>query len=204
MRHDISNYLQNCQICQSIKDGHPKVGQLQPIIVSKPFELVAWDLMGPFPSSTHNNKFILVMTEYLTRWCEAEPLPDTSASTVAAALLRRIIFPHDCPTQLLSDQGPQFRSEVLTVLSKSMGIQQIFTTPYHPQTNGLTERMNRTIKQIISSYVNPVHCNWDIILPFAVQRCIRLVVVPTAPPTLTLTSPTMESRGRAAKAKKIV
>ena len=125
--------------------------------------------MGPFPPSTKGNKYILVITEYLTRWREAEPLPDMAASTIATTLLQRVIFPHGCPTKILSDQGPQFRSEVMTVLSKSLGIQQLFTTPYHPQTNGLTERMNRTIKQIIASYVDPLHTNWDEILPYAVH-----------------------------------
>jgi transposase InsO family protein len=108
--------------------------------------------MGPFPTSKSRNQHILVMTEYLTRWYEAESLSDISASTIAMALLKKVIFPHGCPVQLLSDQGPQFKSEVLNLIAKSLGIEQLFTTPYLPQTNGLTERMNQTLKQGISSY----------------------------------------------------
>ena len=116
----------------SIKPQPPKVGKLSPITVTQPFELVGWDLVGPFPISKQGNKYILVITEYLTRWCETEPLPDTTASTVANVVLRKVIFPHGCPLQLLSDQGPQFRSEVMQILSKALGINQLFTTPYHP------------------------------------------------------------------------
>ena len=55
------------------------------------------------------------------------------------------------------------------MLSHSLGIKQVFTSPYHPQTNGLTERMNKTIKQVISAYVDPLHQSWDQVLPFAVH-----------------------------------
>ena len=79
-----------------------------------------------------------------------------------------MIFHHSCPQPLLSDQGPQFHSEVLQLLAQSLGVAQLFTSPYHPQTNGLTEGMNRTIKQIISAFVDPLHTNWDEILPYVV------------------------------------
>ena len=141
-------------------------GNLQPITVKEPFELLG---LGPFPTSINGNKYILFITEYLTRWCEAAALPDATAHSVAQALLHKVIFPHGCPQQLLSDQGSQFRSEVLQVLSHSLGIKQVFTSPYHPQTNGLTERMNKTIKQVISAYVDPLHQSWDHVLPFAIH-----------------------------------
>ena len=86
------------------------------------------------------------MTEYLTHWCEAIALPNGTTNYVAQALLHKVIFPHGCPEQLLSDQGSQFHSKVLQVLSHSLGIKHVFTSPYHPQTNGLTELMNKTIK----------------------------------------------------------
>ena len=169
MRQDISKHLRSCPICQEIKSPSTRVAKLCPIEVSQPFELVGWDIMGPFPLSTSGNRYILVITEYLTRWCEAVPLPNTSASQVAHALLQRIIFPHGCPMTLLSDQGKQFRGEVMQALSKQLGISQAFTSPYHPQTNGLTERLNRTLKQMIAAYVDPLHQNWDTILPFVVH-----------------------------------
>ena len=169
LRQSISVFLQSCPTCQAVKNPHSTSGSLTPITVKEPFEMVGWDLMGPFPVSLQGNRYILVITEYLTRWCEAVALPDATANTVARALLQRIIFPHGCPQKLLSDQGSQFRSEVLKVLAQSLGIKQLFTSPYHPQTNGLTERMNKTIKQVITAYVDPLHQSWDQVLPFAVH-----------------------------------
>ena len=105
--------------------------------------------MGPFPTSINGNKYSFIMTEYLTRWCEEAALPDATPNSMAQALLQKVIFRHGCPQQLLSDQGSQFRSGVLQVLSHSLGIKKVLTSPYHPQTNGLTERMNKTIKHVI-------------------------------------------------------
>ena len=77
------------------------------------------------------------------------PTKHTTTSTMQS-LQHHIIFPHGCPKQLLTVQGPQFKGEVLQILTKGLGIQQDFTSPYHPQTNGVTEHMNQTIKQVIS------------------------------------------------------
>ena len=125
--------------------------------------------MDPFPTSINGNKYILVITEYLTRWCEAIALSDATANSVTQALLQRVIFPHGWPRQLLLDQGSQFHSEVIRILSHNLGITQVFTSLYHPQSNGLTERLNRTIKQVTSTYVGPLHQSWDQVLPFAVH-----------------------------------
>jgi transposase InsO family protein len=70
---------------------------------------------------------------------------------------------------LLSDQGTHFTREILQVLTKSLDISQIFVSPYHPQTNGLTECLNQAIKQMIVPFVNPLHLEWDIVLPFVVH-----------------------------------
>ena len=128
------------------------------------------DQHDPFTPIAMNtgNKYILVITEYLTRWCEAIVLSDAMVSSVAHALLQRVIFPHGCPRQLL-DQGSQFHIKVICILSHSLGIAQIFTSSYHLHSNGLTEHLNQTIKQVISTYVDPLHQSWDQVLPFVVH-----------------------------------
>ena len=99
--------------------------------------------MGPFPETPSANKYILVITEYLTRWTETLAIPDVTAPTIASQLLHKVIFQHGCPVQLLFDQGRQFLGDVLNVVATQLGVQQVFTSPYHPQTNGLTERLNK-------------------------------------------------------------
>ena len=166
MRHSVSTYINQCALCQHIKPASKPAGTLQPITVTSPFELVGWDFMGPFPETPNGNKYILVITEYLTRWAETVAIPDVTAPTIASQLLHKVIFQHGCPVQLLSDQGRQFHGDVLNAVATQLGVQQVFTSPYHPQTNGLTERLNKTLKQEIAAYIDPCHKTWDQILPF--------------------------------------
>ena len=78
--------------------------------------------MGPFPESQEGNKFILVITKYLTRWAKTAAILDAKAMTIASKLLEKIIFPHGCPLQILSDWGPQFNNELLRLVSTKLGI----------------------------------------------------------------------------------
>ncbi|MCO5593440.1 hypothetical protein L7F22_047454 [Adiantum nelumboides] len=90
------------------------------------------------------------MMDYLACWCEAQALPNATATTVAFALFQKIIFSNGCPQQVLLDQG-QFCSKVLAILTKCLGINQVFSSPYHPQTNGLTE--HESDPQIVFAYL---------------------------------------------------
>ena len=85
--------------------------------------------------------YILAIAEYLALWCDA------TTNRVASALLQHVVFSHGFP-QLLSDKGSQFQNEIIKILVQSFGIEQLFTSLYHPQTNGLTKRMNKTIEQV--------------------------------------------------------
>ncbi|KAA3676593.1 uncharacterized protein DEA37_0009144, partial [Paragonimus westermani] len=125
---------------------------LQPIPVSEIGELWSTDLMGPFPLSARGNQYVLVMTEHFTRWIEATGVPDQKASTVGDMVMKHIVANHGVPKAILTDQGPCFESEE---------IKRIRTTPYHPQTNGLTERNNRTVKEWLSARGG----DWESALP---------------------------------------
>lgn len=158
--------LKSCQKCILGKDPTRKPqGLLEPIVVDRPFELIFYDIMGPLPESKSGNKYIIVVTDYLTKWCEAKAVSEFSAKTIAKFLLEDVITRHGCPEAIFSDQGCNFVSKVMTVMSKSLGIKQKFASPYHPQTNGLCERLNKTIKQMLSMYVDPLRDDWDMFLP---------------------------------------
>ncbi|KAI5055206.1 hypothetical protein GOP47_0030351 [Adiantum capillus-veneris] len=169
MRQAVSDTLRHCITCQQVIIPTQEPGHLSPITVDRPFQLVGWDIMGPFSPTINGNRYIIVATEYLTRWCEAAPIPDATAPTVTHFLLHNIIMRHTCPEAILFDQGHQFVSDTLQILSQCLGVTQNFTSPYHPQANGLTERLNRTIKQMIAMYVDPLHQHWDTILPYALH-----------------------------------
>ncbi|UYV78709.1 K02A2.6-like [Cordylochernes scorpioides] len=142
-------------------------GQLQPIPpASRPFERIGIDLLGRFPKSINGNRWIVVCTDYYSRHVETAALPRGTATEIAEFFLKRIVLRHGAPKILISDRGSSFLSKLLTQVLKICNTIHKKTTSYHPQTNGQTERMNRTLTDMISMYIDEKHQNWDEILPF--------------------------------------
>lgn len=164
---DIEKFVKGCPQCQSRKGQQTRkpIGLLQPIPVGTPFEKVGIDLLGPFRRSKSGKTFIIVATDYATRWAETQALPNGKAGPVAKFILEKIITRHGAPKHILSDQGKVFRSELVLELLRTMGTSSQYTTAYHPSTNGLTERLNKTIADMISVYTNKNQTNWDEYLP---------------------------------------
>ncbi len=166
MMQDVKSYINMCIDC-SMRKGYPshQLGESYTFTVSKPFEVVGMDILGPFPKTQNNNRYILVFTDYLTKWVEAIAIPNQSAQTVAENFIEYIISRHGCPTKIISDRGKSFLNEIVDQITSSLSIKHLKTSGYHPQTNGLTERFNRTIAEILSLYVSSNQKDWDIILP---------------------------------------
>jgi hypothetical protein len=168
MYQDTQHWIASCAECASHKS--PKTtpaGELIPIPVGEPFELMGVDVLGPFPVSRQGNRYIVVFTEYLTRWPEAFAVSNQEAVTIAKLLAEQIVCRHGVPCKLLSDRGKNFRAELVAELCKILGINKRETTAYHPQCDGLTERFNHTLASILSKFVNHRHNDWDECLPFA-------------------------------------
>uniref|UniRef100_A0A8C5LM99 ribonuclease H n=1 Tax=Leptobrachium leishanense TaxID=445787 RepID=A0A8C5LM99_9ANUR len=145
--------------------GDTRKATLRPLpIVGEPFRRVAVDLIGPLAvPSTTGKKYILTVVDYATRYPEAVALRDIHAETVAGALLQifsRVGFPQE----ILSDQGTQFTAEVTQQLWRLCGIKPLYSSPYHPQTNGLCERFNGTLKQLLCTFTMS-HKGWERHLP---------------------------------------
>lgn len=168
MRKTTETYVATCAECQSHKrPTAASAGFLQPVVPpSSPFEQVGIDLIGPFPRSSTGNRWIIVCADYLTRFCETAALPSATAGEVSQFMLHCIILRHGPPRVIISDRGRQFTADVVEELLRLCASNLRHSTPYHPQTNGLTERTNRTLVNMISMYVSSDHKNWDEVLPF--------------------------------------
>lgn len=108
---------------------------------------------------------MLVITDYATKYPEVFPLKSIKARVVASSLIQlfsRVGFPK-C---IVTDQGYNFMSELLKQVYKLLGIKGVRTTPYHPQTDGLTERFNQTLKQMLRKFVVDKSDDWDQWLPY--------------------------------------
>lgn len=136
--------------------------------VQGPFDHVSVDIMGPMTMTVNGNKYIVVFTDYLTKYSEACALSDFKAKMVARVFVEKIILKHICPTVLQSDQATNFTSELIRQICKLCNTGKKFTTPYHPIANSEVECQNCTLATILSIYVNKQHTDWDKYVPYAV------------------------------------
>ena len=165
MRANIDNWVRACMVCASRHIGKPLHPPLTPLPVGGPFDRVGVDVVQ-LPTSRKGNKYAIVFVDYLTKWPEVFPARDQSSLTIAKVLVERIIPTHGVPSQLLSDRGAAFLSKLMYELYNLLGIKKISTTAYHPQTDGLVERFNRTLIDMLSKRVHPLGKDWDTQLPY--------------------------------------
>ncbi|UYV80156.1 hypothetical protein LAZ67_18001842, partial [Cordylochernes scorpioides] len=168
MLKDVSEFVKTCHLCQSRKGSNQlPSGLLQPIPPANyPFERIGIDFVGPLPSTKRRRKWIIVLADYYTKYAETKAVPEATVKEVSTFLIEHIFLRHGAPRFLISDRGSQFTSNLMKEVMKMCKVKHCFTTSYHPQTNGLTERLNRTLINMISMYVNMDQKNWDEILPF--------------------------------------
>ncbi|UYV80769.1 hypothetical protein LAZ67_19001675 [Cordylochernes scorpioides] len=168
MYRSVRRYVGHCQDCQRRKSV-PQLppGYLRPIPPpDRPFQKVGIDLLGRFPISQGKKKWIVVCTDYLTKYAVTQSLGSGGAQEIAKFLLEEVILKHGAPREIVMDRGRNFQSRLIQELTKNCHIKKKTTTAYHPQTNGLTERLNRTIADMLSMYMDLDQKNWDEMLPF--------------------------------------
>lgn len=112
------------------------------------------------PASERGYRYILTVVDHASRYPEAVPLKNIQAETVAEALLD-IYSRVGLPEEVLSDLGTQFVSEVMGEVCRLLRVRQMTTTPYHPMCNGLVERFNGTMKQMLKRLCNEQPKEWD-------------------------------------------
>ncbi|GFX75995.1 hypothetical protein TNCV_1995491 [Trichonephila clavipes] len=168
MYRNVVRYVMHCRECQRRKSVPQRPpGRLVPIPPAiAPFHRIGIDLLGRFPKSAHGNKWIIVCTDYSTRYAITKALPTAEVAEIAKFLLEEIVLRHGAPRVIITDRGAVFRSRLVSSLVDLCNIDHRFTTAYHPQTNGLTERFNKTLADMLSMYVDVEQKNWDEILPF--------------------------------------
>ncbi|GFV86632.1 retrovirus-related Pol polyprotein from transposon 17.6 [Trichonephila clavipes] len=142
-----------CQI-NNYKNALP-AGRLIPIVSNYPNEIVTLDLLGPYPVSR-----VLVITNHFSKWTEIIPLKKASARVIADNFFDNYVSRFGAPIKLISDNGPQFISDIFENLSERLGIRHVKTVVYRPQANR-TERVNRDLVQMIANYVNEQQDTWD-------------------------------------------
>lgn len=165
MRGDIRCWCQACLVCASRSVGRSVRPPLTPIPVAGSFDRVGVDVLH-FTKSTRGNQYVVVFLDYLTKWPEAFATQDQSALTIAKLFVEEVVSRHGVPAQLLSDRGKAFLSTLMQEVCQVLGVKKINTTAYHPQTDGLVERFNRTLTSMLAKRVQRNGEDWDQHLPY--------------------------------------
>ena len=159
MRRTVRAYIQSCHECQLCKPSHQKpYGLLHPLpIPDRCWQHVTMDMITALPPSPSGNDAVVVFVDRLSKLCHFAPCKKTiTASGMADLLLREVIRHHGWPEAIISDRDPRFDADFWRALLDGSGTQLRMSTPYHPQTDGQTERANRTLLQMLRAFIKSV------------------------------------------------
>ena len=168
MAADAQRYVRGCELCQRNKpDLRGRQGL--PLSIATPkraWEVVCLDFIGPLPRTARGCDVVMVVIDKLTRWVYYIPMRQTdSAQDVFALLDRHVLANHDTPRQIISDRDSRFTSRFWEAMWAAMRVELKRSTAFHPQTDGSTERANRTLIEQLRSHVDEHQADWDVLLP---------------------------------------
>ncbi|CDF32918.1 unnamed protein product [Chondrus crispus] len=162
MASDAFSTVRNCTSCAATRGTLVKNQKdLKLFPAAGPLQFVAMDLLGPLPKTAHGNQHVLVITDRFSKLTRSIPLRTTTASVVANAFLDNWVYVYGAPRYVLTDNGPQFAAKFFDAVCALLGVRHYLTTAYHPQSNGQTERFNRTLVQRLRHYVEEHQRDWD-------------------------------------------
>jgi transposase InsO family protein len=119
-----------------------------------PMERIATDILGELPITDRGNRYISVVSDYYSKWTEGFPMKNMEAETVAKIIEEQVLTRLGVPYAIHSDQETQFESRLFVEVCKLFGIEKSRTTPYHPKSDGMVGRFNKTLATMLSAYVD--------------------------------------------------
>jgi hypothetical protein len=164
MHAEIKAYVTSCLPCQSNKPGNQlPMGLLQPLPVpSKKWEQVTMDLITQLPRTKAGNDAIVVWVDKLSKQVHFAATQSTvTAVELAKLFYREVVRHHGIPSSIVSDRDVRFTSNFWKALWQQTGTKLAMSTAYHPQSDGQTERANRTLEDMLRAYANYQQDNWD-------------------------------------------
>ena len=173
MTKDIDNWVKNCRRCIHRKTPTTQRAPLTNIRTSYPLELVCMDYLQLEKSGSY--QYILVITDHFTRLAQAIPTRNMTAKTTAKALFDHFITYYGIPYRLHSDQGGSFEAKIIKELCAIADISKSRTTPYHPMSNGMCERYNKSLLDMLGTLQPEQKSRWkDYVRPLVhAYNCTR-------------------------------
>ena len=163
---EIETFISECRLCQRTKHLRRKEGFMciKPW-PNKPIEFISIDYQVDLPTTPRGKKHILVVNDHFSKFIKLYAVKDRTAPT-AASCMTNYVLQFGIPDKLLSDQDPSYESNLFQCLMNNLGIKKLRTSGYRPNTNGLTEQSNTTIKNYLTAFLesSPDKTNWDLLL----------------------------------------
>jgi Integrase zinc binding domain len=143
MSADVAETVRQCAVCAKNSIHERKRTSFPKLFpASEPLEYVSLDILGPLPKTEHGNRFLLVITDRFSKLTRTVPLRNISAFVVENSFYENWVFVYVPPRYALTENGAQFSTKFFLAVCRELGISKVFTTAYHPQTNG-----RRTVQQ---------------------------------------------------------
>ena len=176
------DYVQRCSACQRRKGAQKRHAHLHSMPeANEPMDRVSADLMD-LHQSYSGKRYVLSIVDHLSRYVQLIALPDKQAETVANAFIQEYVTLFGAPKVLVTDNGSEFNNRLFAEVCKLVQIKASLTTPFHPSSNGMIERIHRTIKDSLSILSDESPLSWDEYLPYvryalnsAIHRSVNAV-----------------------------
>ncbi|KAK3027560.1 hypothetical protein RJ639_042329 [Escallonia herrerae] len=166
MQRDAIKFTKRCDQCQKFAPlTHTPAAPLSILTSPIPFAMWGMDILGPFPMATGQRRFVIVAIDYFTKWTEAEPLATITALKCEEFFSKNVVCRFGVPKILITDNGKQFDNSNFRSFCKGLSICLRFTSVAHPQFNGQTENMNRSILQGLKRKLDDAKGAWVDELP---------------------------------------
>ena len=161
MNKDICKYIANCALCHREKAKIQNYPLQMMEISDRPFKKIAIDLVTECETSTSGNKHILTIIDHLTGWPEAFPILDKSADTIVSTFINKYLPIDMCLRYILSDNGTEFKNNLMDQVLKQLGFEQIFSAACHPQSKGKSEVFHKCLKPTLRKLCEKDPSNWN-------------------------------------------
>jgi len=179
MGKDTEEYVASCDLCQRNKPSTQKpYGLLQSIPpTAAKWKDISMDFMVKLPKTKKGYDAVIVFVDRFTKAIRIEPMKETDGAVQVAHIFFKTVFRHHgIPHQIICDRDARFTSNFWKELMRLTETKVAMSTAYHPQTDGQTERANRTIQQALRNYINYAQTNWDellIYMEFAYNNSVQ-------------------------------
>ena len=176
LKADVTRFVQNCHSCQINKPTHAiPAGLLQPLpVADRPWSHVSVDLITGLPQCGQlQHNAVCVFVDRFTKMVHYAACWDTLAAQQFADLfVQNVLRLHGCPVRMVSDRGSIFTAAFWREVAAAMGPTALdFSTAFHPQSDGQTERANRVLEEMLRHYVSPMQEDWVRLLPLLEFAC---------------------------------